>query len=70
MSPSGFNWGEGDDRGPTPEVQALEHELERKERLLAIEQAAHSKLEVEVAQKEYLANNLLEAQRKKSASPW
>lgn len=42
-------------------MQTLEHDLEHKERHLAIEWVARSDLEAEVAQKEQLASNHLEA---------
>lgn len=42
-------------------VQVMEHDMERKECRLNFEHAARSELEAEVAQKEKLASNILEA---------
>lgn len=47
-------------------MHSLEHGLERKNRLLAIERSVHSKLEEEVVQKKQLVPNLLEAQRREN----
>lgn len=50
-------------------VHSLEHDLERKDHCMDIEQVKHFKLESDVAQKEQLATNLLEVQRKEVPSP-
>lgn len=49
-------------------VHSLEHDLECKDHCLDIEQVERSKLESDVAQKEQLATNLLEVQRKEAPS--
>lgn len=62
--PSRTGWGEGTTDAQLKRVQMLEHKLERFERHFSIDKVVRAELETEVSQKEQLALDLTEGQKR------